>query len=333
MRVGRTSGAVAPAVALAVAAGALTACGSSTLPVAAGAGKAAVAAGSDRVVRVVAAENFWGSVAAQIGGTRARVTSIVNRPGADPHAYEPTPSDARAVADAALVIENGVGYDPWMPRLLSADDGTTVVLDAGDVVHAGDGANPHLWYDPADVAAVTHRIARDLERIDPADGAYFAAREQRFTTVDLAPYHAAIAAIRARYAGTPVGASESIFAMMAPALGLRLVTPPSFLRAVSEGADVSSADKATIDAQIRDRRIRIYVYNRQNLTPDVQAQLAEVRAAHIPDVGITETPTPASASFQSWQTDQLRAIESALARALPSPPGTSATPATPAPAP
>ena len=120
---------------------------------------------------------------------------------------------------------------------------------------------------------------------------------------------------KAKYSGTPVGASESIFALLAPSLGLKLITPPSFLRAISEGTDVTAADRETIDRQIAEHRIKIYVYNSQNVTPDVQAQLREVKAAHIPYATITETLAPADTTYQAWQTRQLLRIEAALATA------------------
>ncbi len=152
-------------------------------------------------------------------------------------------------------------------------------------------------------------------RLDPANSSYFARQQTSFDTVALSRYNATIAAIKAKYAGTPVGASESIFAMLAPALGLNLVTPYRFLEAISEGTDVAAADKETIDNQIRNHRIKIYVYNRQNVTPDVQAQLAEVRAEHIPLATITETLDPAGSTYQAWQTKQLLGIQAALAKA------------------
>jgi zinc/manganese transport system substrate-binding protein len=158
-------------------------------------------------------------------------------------------------------------------------------------------------------------MTSDYERLDPSDSAYFGRQQRHFETVDLATYDATAAAIKAKYSGTPVGASESIFAMLAPSLGLDLITPPSFLKAISEGTDVSVADKETIDRQIRDHRIKIYVYNSQNVTPDVQTQLQEVKAEHIPYATITETLQPASATYQAWQTRQLLGIEAALARA------------------
>jgi len=269
------------------------------------------------VVRVVAAENFWGSIASQIGGMHAHVVSIITNPNTDPHSYEPTPADARTLADAQFVIENGIGYDPWVPKLLAADGGSPTVLDVGDVVGVADGGNPHRWYNPTDVQTVITRMVADFSRIDRADAASFQARAVAFTTVALKQYDATIAAIRSKYAGVPVGASESIFAMLAPALGVDLITPPTFLKAISEGTEVSAADKETIDAQIKGHEIKVYVYNSQNVTPDVKAQLTEVKVEHIPYATITETLAPASATYQAWQTRQLLGIQAALARAVP----------------
>ncbi len=263
---------------------------------------------------VVAAEDVWGSIAAQLGGSHVRVTSIVASPAADPHDYEPTAADARAIADAALVIENGVGYDPWVARLVAANGGGNV-LDVGAVVGAKAGANPHRWYAPADVERVVAAITRAFERLDPRDAPSFAARRARFERDGLARYHELIAAIRRRYRGVPVGASESVFAPLAQALGLALVTPASFLAAVSEGAEPTAGDIAAVDRQVADRRIEVWVVDAQNSTPDVARITAAARARGIPVVTITETLVPPTASFQAWQVSQLEALESALARA------------------
>ena len=279
-------------------------------------GGAAVTAppGAGRVIRVVAAENFWGSIASQLGGLHVQVTSIVTNPNADPHSYDPTTADARSIAAAQMIVVNGLGYDSWVTRLLAADSGKRTVLTVGRLLHLPDGSNPHRWYDPADVQAVVGAIVSDYSKLDPTDSSYFQGQRTQFESNGLSRYHSLIAEIRARFAGTPVGASESIFSMLAPALGLDLVTPPSFLRAVSEGADVSAADKAAIDSQIRHHRIAIYVYNSQNTTPDVQDQLQECRAVGIPTAVTTETLVPASASYQDWQARQLDGILGALER-------------------
>ena len=271
--------------------------------------------GGGSVIQVVAAENFWGSIASQIGGRHVHVTSIITNPNTDPHSYEPTAADARTIAGARFVIENGIGYDPWAARLLASDKTSATVLDVGHLLGVPDGGNPHRWYNPADVHAVVRQITADLSTLNPAAKSYFASRQTRFDSVALARYHALIATIKARYSGTPVGASESIFAMLAPALGLKLITPYSFLKAISEGTDVTAADKLTIDHQISHHQIKIYVYNSQNVTPDVQAQLTEVKAEDIPTATITETLVPASATYQAWQIRELEGIQAALAKA------------------
>jgi zinc/manganese transport system substrate-binding protein len=189
------------------------------------------------------------------------------------------------------------------------------VLTVGEIVGVAEGGNAHRWYNPDDVTKVAGQLTDEFKKADPADAAAFDARKAAFETTGLAAYKAVIGQIKATYAGTPVGASESIFAMLAPALGLDLVTPPPFLKAISEGTDPSAADKATVDAQIAGKKIKVYVYNSQNATPDIQAQIAEAKAAGIPVTTITETMVPATATWQQWQTTQLQALRDALAKA------------------
>jgi zinc/manganese transport system substrate-binding protein len=274
------------------------------------------AAPSSRTINVVAAENFWGSIAAQLGGKQVKVTNIINSPDADPHDYEPTAADGRAIAEADLVLINGIGYDTWATRLAAANPNPgRTDLTIGTLIGVADGGNPHRWYNPDDVQQVIDQLVADYQRIDPADSAYFSEQKQVFETAGLADYKKVIAGIKSKYAGTPVGASESIFAMVAPALGLDLVTPAGFLKAISEGTDPTAGDKKTIDRQIATKAIKVYVYNSQNATPDIQTQIRAARSRGIPVTTITETLTPATASWEQWQTTQLTALEAALAQA------------------
>jgi zinc/manganese transport system substrate-binding protein len=278
------------------------------------AGAASASAGG-HVLQVAAAENFWGSIAAQLGGARVHVTSVITNPATDPHEYEPTAIDARTLAGSQLVIVNGVGYDPWASELLAANPvHGRIVLTVGDVVGVKPGGNPHRWYSPEDVQQVIDTIASDYTRLDPADAGYFVREKTAFETKGLAAYKAELASIRARYAGVAVGASESIFAPLAEALGLRLITPASFLNAISEGTDPNANDISTIDGQIAHRQIKVWVFNSQNSTPDVQRLTGLARAKGIPVTTITETLAPANATFQAWQVAQLRALRAALAR-------------------
>jgi zinc/manganese transport system substrate-binding protein len=189
------------------------------------------------------------------------------------------------------------------------------VLTVGDLLGLKNGDNPHRWYSPTDVYKVIDQITADYKQIDPAGSAYYDAQRTNYLTNSLAKYNELISAIKAKYAGTPVGASESIFVPMAQALGLDLITPPGFLDAISQVSDLTASDKATADAQITNKKIKIYVYNTQNATPDVQSEVDVARATGIPVATLTETLDPASATFQDWQVAQLQGIQAALAKA------------------
>jgi zinc/manganese transport system substrate-binding protein len=273
------------------------------------------AAGSG-TISVVAAENFWGSIATQLAGSHATVRSIITNPQTDPHAYEPTASDARAIAGAAFVIENGAGYDPWAQKLIDANPSSSrAVLDVGKLNGVAEGGNPHMWYGPIFVLKVVDAITVQLQRLDAADSSYFASRHDTYTSTGLKQYNDLRAEIKQKYSGTPVGATESIFAYLADDLGLTLVSPSGFLKAISEGTDPTAADKATMDAQITSKQIKVLVFNSQNSTPDVQALVDKARAKGIPVTSVTETLDPGNLTFQDWQSNQLHALRDALAGA------------------
>ena len=278
-----------------------------------GSGTPSSTSGAPAKLPVVATINAWGSIAAQLGGDRVQETSIITNPDTDPHNYEPSANDARTVAGAKVLIANGIGYDGWADKLVAANpNAERTMVTVGHVVGVPDGGNPHQWYSPDSVAKVVDAITAAYKKADPADAAYFDSQRQQFLTQGLANYHGQIAAIKSKYAGTPVGASESIFSPLSDALGLNLITPPDFLKAISEGTDPSPADKATVDQQISGKLIKVYVYNGQNSTPDVQSQVDAARKQGIPVATVTETLTPANASFQDWQTAQLAALADAL---------------------
>jgi zinc/manganese transport system substrate-binding protein len=269
-----------------------------------------------KVVKVVAAENFWGSIASQVGGSHVAVTSIINDPNADPHNYEPVSQDARTVADAQYVIFNGVGYDAWMDKLLAANPSPNrKILNIGDLFGNKEGDNPHQWYNPDYVTTFVGKVRDDLKAIDPADASAFDQSAQQYLDSGLKQYHSLISDIKAKYSGTPVGASESIFAYMSPSLGLNLITPASYMKAVSEGEDVSASDEAAVEQQVNQKQIKILVFNSQNTPPNIQILLDKCKTLGIPTPTVTETMVPATTTFQDWQSKQLQGIEDALKQA------------------
>jgi len=289
-------------LAIAMFAAALGGCG--------GAGSTAATGGK---LNVVAAEDFWGSIAAQVGGDRVAVTDIITNPAADPHDYEPTAEDGRALASAQVSIVNGIGYDEWASKLLAANaDDSRVEVSVGDVLGLKSGDNPHQWYSPESVENVTTSMVQAFEEADPGHDSYYEAQAKKFDTQGLGDYHRLIDKIKGEFRGTKVGASESIFEPLAPALGLDLITPTGFMDGIAEGTEPSPSEKATADHQLVDRAIGLWVYNSQNATPDVKRLNEAAEGNGIPIATVTETLTPEGASFQEWMVKELEGIDAAL---------------------
>jgi zinc/manganese transport system substrate-binding protein len=264
------------------------------------------------IIQVVAGENFWGSIAAQLGGSHAHVVSIVTDPNADPHEYETSSTDALAFSQADYVILNGAGYDTWGQKLLDANPVSgRKVLNIADLLGKKEGDNPHFWYNPDYVTQVADQITQDYQSLDPQDTQYFTQQHAAFEN-SLSQYYQLIVSIKQTYAGVKVGATESIFVYLASALGLDLVSPPAFMNAVSEGNDPPTPAVAQFQQQISQRQITILVYNIQTATL-VTTNIKQLAASNdIPTVGISETVIPPDASFQDWQDAQLVALQNAL---------------------
>jgi zinc/manganese transport system substrate-binding protein len=263
-------------------------------------------------VRVVAGENFYGDIAAQIGGRHVVVTSVLHDPNADPHLFEPGTATGLAVAQAALVIQNGAGYDSFMGRLeAAAPSPRRVVVTVADVLGVGGtDANPHVWYDVPRLPAVARAIAAGLLRADPAHRAAYRAGLRRFDR-SLAPLDRAVARIRARFARTPVAYTEPVPGYLIAAAGLRNLTPAAFARAIEDGSEPSPEAVAQMTALMHDHRVRVLLVNDQAMSPITSRMRAAAATAGIPVVGVSET-LPQGLTFQGWQLAQARALDRAL---------------------
>jgi zinc/manganese transport system substrate-binding protein len=276
------------------------------------AGTATAGPGGARVIDVIAAENFWGSLASQLGGAHVRVFTVVSDPSADPHDYESSALDARAVAAARYVIQNGAGYDGWMAKLVAANpEPGRRVYDIGATLRKRPGDNPHLWYDPAYVTAACDHIEADLKALDPKDAGYFTARRAAVAGA-FAPIRAQLARIHAEHAGQPVASTESIVAYLARYLGLRLISPPAFMNAVAEGNDPPAASVVEFEHQLATRQARVLIYNKQTATALTTSVRGIAASQHVPVVGVTETIQPSGESFEQWFGAELAALARAL---------------------
>jgi zinc/manganese transport system substrate-binding protein len=264
---------------------------------------------------VLGTENFYADLLTQIGGSRVRATSFLNDPNADPHAFESNAQDAAFVADAKLVIVNGLGYDAFMQKLLGASTKPDrVVIDVQQLLGLPDTVNVHIWYDPATMPKVAAAVDDALAKIDPQNAAYFALQEQAYLAA-LKPIADKVAELKTTYAGTPIAFTENVAGYLTDQIGLVVKTPVGFMKAVEEGTDPAPADVAAERDLFTGKTVKVLLYNSQVTSPTTQSIHDLAAQQGIPIVGVAETIPPSFQTYQDWQLAQLTDLEQALAKA------------------
>lgn len=271
------------------------------------------ASGPAKVINVLAAENFYGNIAGQLGGERVHVTSILSDPNVDPHEYESSVNDAKAVAAADLVIENGGGYDDWMDKLLSGSpSGKRVLLKAYDIAGNKLPDNEHVWYDLDNAQGIAQSISSALQKLDPADASFFSGKLKDFQQ-SLVKVRQKMAEIRSKWNGTPVGLTETIFLYQAKPLGLVVLTPFEFQKAIAEGNDPPADTVVLTENQVKGKKIKVLIYNEQTISPITTKLQEEAKSAGIPILPVTET-MPSAMNYQNWMLSQLTTLAQALGK-------------------
>ena len=283
----------------------LTACGSIASP---------SSPPSGAPIPVLGTENFYADLLAQIGGPRVTASSILNDPSADPHAYEASPAIARLVADSKLVIVNGIGYDNFMEKLLGASTRPDrVVINVQDILGVKDDVNVHVWYDPATMPKVADAATAALAKLDPENAAYFAQQQARYVAA-LKPLNDKIVSLKAKYPGAPIAFTENVAGYLTDAIGLNVLTPPSFMEAIESGTDPAPADVAAERDLITGHKVKVLLYNSQVTSP-LTEQIRDLAIKNnVPVVPVAETIPKEFRTFQDWQLAQLDDLEKALAK-------------------
>ena len=269
------------------------------------------AGSASHLVTAVGAENFYANVISQVGGPYVSVSSILSNPNTDPHSYESSTTDANAVSNARLIVQNGIGYDAFMQKLEDASPNSQrAVIDVGHELGYNIGDNPHLWYNPATMPRVATMVAEDLSHIDPAHAKQYRTNAARFVE-SLRSWTGSIAAFKRAYKGVPVAVTEPVFDYTAQAMGATILTPQAFQLAIEEGNDPAPQDVATVRSLLERRAVRVFVYNQQTVEPTT-AQLLEVaRRSRVPVVGVYET-MPTHMDYQQWMNAEVSAVARAV---------------------
>jgi zinc/manganese transport system substrate-binding protein len=263
---------------------------------------------------VVAAENFYGNITMQLGGSHVNVTSILSDPNVDPHEYTSNVQTALKVSKADLVIENGLGYDDWMDKLLSGSPNPNRILLTGSKLADHPlPDNPHVWYGINNMPAIAQGITDALKKLDSADASTFNSNLVSFKQ-SLTPLQQKIDAINTKYKGTPVALTETIYLYQTMPEGLNVLTPFEFMKANAEGTDPPADTVTSINNSINNKQAELLIYNVQTVTPITTNVQNEAKKLNIPVVPVSET-MPSSKTYQTWMGNQLDNLATALQQA------------------
>ncbi|WP_435748289.1 metal ABC transporter solute-binding protein, Zn/Mn family [Microbacterium sp. PMB16] len=330
---------------------ALTLASVAALTLAGCAGTPAAGGSDDGKIQVVASTNVYGSLAAQIGGDRVEVSSIINSVTQDPHSYEATARDRLTVQKADLVIENGGGYDAFIDNLLDGSDAEVLTAvefshdfpgnegheegehdhaegeghdhaegeghdhAEGEEGHEGhnhiEGFNEHVWFDPHTMIHVVEDIALDLAELDPDGKADFTAAADKIVA-DLEGFEADLETIKTETAGTAnVFITEPLPGYLAAAAGLTDVTPEGFAESVEEGTDVAPAVLLDALKVIDSGEVTALLTNAQTGGAETQRVEKAAKDAGIPVVAFTELLEDGS-SYSEWMRDAIQSLAAAV---------------------
>jgi zinc/manganese transport system substrate-binding protein len=273
-----------------------------------------VTAETPGTIKAVGVENEYADVISQIGGQYVQVRAIETDPNTDPHTFEASPKVATEITSAELIVRNGVGYDSWAKKIISAAPKTDrKVIDVQQLLGLPDSTpNPHLWYDPKTMPAVARAVSAHLSALRPAEAAYFRANVKRFDD-SLKPWLASIASFKAQYKNTSIAVTEPVANYMLQAMGFKIATPFSLQAAIMNGTDPSPQDVTIQNNLFNERKVKVFAYNQQVTDSLSQSFLDLAKKNGIPIVGVYETmPTPGY-NYHSWMTAEVLALRKAVA--------------------
>ena len=275
---------------------------------------ASAEAETSKVIKAIGVENEYADVISQIGGKYVIAHAIVTDPNTDPHTFEASPKVVADIAAAELIVENGVGYDSWADKIMSAAPRPDrKVINVQHLLGLPDDtANPHLWYDPRTMPAVSKAIADDLAVLRPAQAEYFQANANHFVA-SLEPWNAAIASFKAQYGKTPVAVTEPVADYMLEAMGFDILTPFTLQASIMNGTDPSPQDVTTQNELLSGKKVEVFVYNLQVTDSLTKSFLDLSKKAGIPVAGVYETmPTPGY-TYQTWMLAEVNTLRKAVA--------------------
>jgi zinc/manganese transport system substrate-binding protein len=263
-------------------------------------------------IPIIAAENFYGHVAQDLGGPYVQVTSILNNPQQDPHLFSANPQTAKAIAGAAYIIFNGLDYDAWiLPLITTAQNPHTHLINVAELNGKKAGNNPHIWYNPQIMAVYAEYLTEQLSATDKAHQTYFANQFHLFLQ-NYQNLMDKIHILKNKYQGTPVIATEPIFNEMAQLIGLQM-QGMDFQLSIMNNTEPSISAVKNFEYLLTHHQVRVLIFNKQVMNPAIERIRQLAYQNGIPTIGVSETEPP-DQNYFSWMNNQLDELSAAIGR-------------------
>ncbi|MFR0577789.1 metal ABC transporter solute-binding protein, Zn/Mn family [Bifidobacterium thermophilum] len=259
-------------------------------------------------LNVVASINQWGSVASEIGGSRVKVTSIINSTAVEAHDYEPTSADIAAISKADVIIVNGAGYDSWATKAASSTKAQ--VVNAAESGGKHDGDNPHVWFSAAVRTAAAKAIATAYQHSDAVHAEEYTKQLKAWQDKEKT-LESAIAETKQRLDGKKYAATESVAAYLADDLGLTDATPAGYAQAVANESEPASGDVTAFSKLLQDGSVALLVVNTQESNATTKQLTTAAGQGGVRVVELTEQMPKQYSTLTDWMT----ALVASFARA------------------
>ena len=223
-------------------------------------------------LRVVATTTQLADIAANVGGDRVQVTSLL-KPGVDAHDYDPSPADIDTLARADLVLKNGVGLEEWLDDTIAGAGYQGQVVDASQGVRLRqvDGeADPHIWQDPRNAAVMAANVERGLAGAEPAGAATFQANLDAYAK-QLQALDVEVAGQIDSLANKKVVTNHDAFGYYLDRYGLELVG--SVIPSFDTSTELSGRDVRDLVARIKATKVKA-VFSETTLPPKAAQTIA-----------------------------------------------------------
>lgn len=256
---------------------------------------------SDKI-SIVTTTNVYSDIAKNIVGKYGTATAIIDKSSVDPHDFDPTTADAKKIAQANIIVANGLGYDSWMNKLAKSVDKKPVLVGE-DLMRLKSGDNPHIWYNLDMPTKYVDYLVKRLSKLDKKHAAYFKENGEKY----LAKIDKIKQLAQANKGDQKtVFVSEPVFDYALQEAGYK-IGDKKFEEAIENGTDPSPKTINEMNNAIKQKKIAFFVNNTQASSSTVNAFVKLAKKNNVPVLNVRET-IPNNTTYLAWMKENYQKL-------------------------